>query len=95
MTSSVTSEAARGCGQVAIAEDDEGGTSRITFRPSDRLKADIEAAAEREGLSVNAFLVRTLTLTVRSGGWTAPHPHQSVGPVSTPKGGQRLTGWVQ
>lgn len=87
-TSSVTSEA-------AMAEDDEGGTSRITFRPSDRLKADIEAAAEREGLSVNAFLVRTLTLTVRSGGWTAPNPHQSAGPVTTPKGGQRLSGWAQ
>ena len=96
MTSPVTSEATiEAAIKAAIADEDEGGTSRITFRPSDRLKADIEAAAEREGLSVNAFLVRTLTLTVRSGGWTAPHPHQSAGPVSTPTGGQRLSGWAQ
>ena len=39
----------------------EGATSRISFRPPDHLKARIEEAAEREGLSVNTFLERTLT----------------------------------
>lgn len=76
-------------------EGDGGGTSRITFRPSDRLKSDIEAAAEREGLSVNAFLVRTLTLVVRPGRATAPSSSSTGGTVSTPKGGQRLSGWAQ
>ncbi|EAP99785.1 hypothetical protein JNB_06439 [Janibacter sp. HTCC2649] len=76
-------------------EGDEGGTSRITFRPSDRLKADIEAAAEQQGLSVNAFLVRTLTLAVRPGAPTAPLPGATGGPVTTSKGGQRLSGWAQ
>lgn len=81
----------------AAASDDgnEGGTSRITFRPSDRLKADIEAAAEREGLSVNAFLVRMLTLAVRRGGAPDTTPLTPVSPVSTPKGGQRLSGWAR
>ena len=89
MTSSVTSEAAVEAEiAAAIAEGDEGGTSRITFRPSDRLKADIEAAAEQQGLSVNAFLVRTLTSAVRGGNTPAPA-------VSTPTGGQRLSGWVR
>lgn len=91
---SVTSPMASG----APAEEGvEGGTSRITFRPSDRLKADIEAAAEREGLSVNAFLVRTLTLTLRPGASSGPpatHPLSAGGPVTTSKGGQRLSGWA-
>lgn len=88
-------------------EGDEGGTSRITFRPSDRLKADIEAAAEQQGLSVNAFLVRTLTMAVRQGGTTAPlsgvtgaagasgATGATGGTVTTPRGGQRLSGWAQ
>jgi hypothetical protein len=45
----------------------EGGTSRISFRPPEELKARIEDAAEREGLSVNAFLVRTLTAALEPG----------------------------
>ncbi len=80
----------------AGAEDgNEGGTSRITFRPSDRLKADIEAAAEREGLSVNAFLVRMLTLAVRRTGPADTDLPPSTGPVATPRGGQRLSGWAR
>lgn len=75
-------------------DDDEGGTSRITFRPSDRLKTDIEAAAESQGLSVNAFLVRTLTAAVR-GGDTSTSPAPSATTAVTPRGGQRLSGWVR
>lgn len=80
-----------------VDDGDEGGTSRITFRPSDRLKSDIEAAAEREGLSVNAFLVRILTLAVRRGSAPATTPLSPVGAANavTPhKSGQRLSGWA-
>lgn len=45
----------------------DGATSRISFRPPDYLKARIEEAAEREGLSVNTFLVRTLTNALEPG----------------------------
>ena len=45
----------------------EGTTSRISFRPPEELKSRIEDAAEREGLSVNAFLVRTLTSALDPG----------------------------
>src|SRR4029450_8629525 len=38
----------------------DAGTARLTVRLPETLKAQIEAAAERDGLSVNAFLVRTL-----------------------------------
>lgn len=83
---------------VTADDGDEGGTSRITFRPSDRLKSDIEAAAEQQGLSVNAFLVRTLTASVRSGhaGASAPSSNaSSVTATTTQTGGQRLSGWVR
>jgi hypothetical protein len=39
-------------------EGDEGETARINLRLPGRLKAGVERAAGREGLSVNAWLVR-------------------------------------
>lgn len=69
----------------------ETGTARISFRPPETLKAQIEAAAEREGISVNAFLVRTLTAALR------PAPER---PLNVDRGvpegrnGSRLEGWV-
>ena len=67
----------------------EGATSRISFRPPEELKARIEDAAEREGLSVNAFLVRTLSAaldpTRRS-----PSSHST-----DMRGGERLSGWFR
>jgi hypothetical protein len=69
----------------------EAGTARISFRPPDWLKAQIEEAAEREGLSVNAFLVRTLTAALRP---SLQKPVQA--DPGTPEGrsGSRLEGWV-
>src|SRR3972149_1147150 len=40
---------------------DDGLTARISLRLPEGLKALIDEAATREGLSVNAWLVRTLT----------------------------------
>lgn len=73
------------------SESGEAGTARISFRPPDRLKAQIEAAAEREGLSVNAFLVRTLTAALRPAAPTSA-PARFGGRAM---GGQRLEGWVE
>lgn len=65
----------------------DGGTARLTVRLVDQLKAEVEAAADREGLSVNAFLVRMLAAAVQSGSAPAPRP---------PSGsGNRMAGWVQ
>jgi hypothetical protein len=61
----------------------ETGTARISFRPPEHLKARIEEAAERVGLSVNAFLVATLTAALDS-------------PPATGQGQSRggsVTGW--
>ncbi|MEP7023563.1 MAG: toxin-antitoxin system HicB family antitoxin [Actinomycetota bacterium] len=43
---------------------EEGGSSRISLRMPDALKARIEASAAQEGLSVNTWLVRAATWAV-------------------------------
>jgi hypothetical protein len=65
----------------------DGTTSRISFRPPDHLKARIEDAAEREGLSVNAFLVRTLT--------SALDPGRTPSTRTDRKGATRVEGWFR
>ncbi|MET8170565.1 toxin-antitoxin system HicB family antitoxin [Streptomyces sp. NPDC005329] len=73
----------------APAEGDEGGTARVNLRLPAHLKARAEEAATREGLSVNAWLVRAVSAAVDNG--TRP-------PRTTEKTqalGQSFTGWVR
>lgn len=72
----------------ALPEADEGGTSRVTLRLPEHLKARVEEAAGRAGLSVNAWLVRAATAVLES-----DDRHRSGRPA--PRGGQRYTGWVR
>lgn len=72
---------------VATTVEDEHPTARINFRPPEHLKARIEEAASREGLSVNAWLVRFLSASL-SGAARAAEPY--------PAGVDRhVTGWVR
>jgi hypothetical protein len=49
------------------ARPDEGeATARISLRLSDALKSEIDAAAERDGVSVNAWLVRAASAALRN-----------------------------
>jgi hypothetical protein len=66
--------------------DDEGSVSRINLRLPDQLKGRIEEAAGRDGLSVNAWLVRAAAAAVQ------PEPAVT---QRAPVGGQRFTGWVR
>ncbi|MGD6745392.1 toxin-antitoxin system HicB family antitoxin [Streptomyces sp. BH106] len=69
-------------------ETDEGGTARVNLRLPAHLKARAEEAASREGLSVNAWLVRAVSAAVDGG----------AGPRTTEKSrtvGQSFTGWVR
>jgi HicB family len=50
----------------APAAGDEGLGARITLRLPEQLKASIESAAGREGVSVNTWLVRALARSVSS-----------------------------
>jgi hypothetical protein len=59
---------------------DDGLTSRITLRLPEGLKASVEAAAAREGISVNSWLVRAISRS------TAP---------PTQRSGNRLRGFAQ
>jgi hypothetical protein len=43
---------------------EEDASARITLRLPERLKADAEAAAAREGVSTNAWLVRAVTAAI-------------------------------
>jgi HicB family len=65
----------------AAAPAEEGLTARITLRLPEGLKAGIEAAAAREALSVNAWIVRALSRS--TGGTTRRGP------------GSRLTGFAR
>ena len=41
--------------------DDDGGTWRVTLRLPEHVRPRVDAAARGDGLSVNAWLVRTVT----------------------------------
>ena len=65
----------------------EGGMARVNLRLPDHLKTGVERAAEREGLSVNAWLVRAASAAVqRAESAGRPEPH-------APRGAQRYSGW--
>jgi hypothetical protein len=66
---------------------DDGAVSRINLRLPDQLKGRIEEAAGRDGLSVNAWLVRAAAAAVHA----AEEPRTSRAPI----GGQRFTGWAR
>ncbi|WP_020670899.1 hypothetical protein [Amycolatopsis nigrescens] len=68
---------------------DEGTTSRINFRLPDHLKGRVEEAAGREGLSVNAWLVRAVAATLDTG----DRGHRTE--RRAPRIGERYTGWVR
>ena len=73
----------------AADEGDDGTIARINLRLPERLKARVEEAADREGLSVNAWLVRAASARLERGeGARRREP-------SVPRGAQRYSGWVR
>jgi hypothetical protein len=65
-------------GGAAPPADDEPSAARLTLRLPERLKSQIEAAASREGVSVNTWLLRALGAAVSR---------------QTQRPGRRLTGY--
>jgi hypothetical protein len=72
----------------APADGDEGGAARVNLRLPAHLKARAEEAASREGLSVNAWLVRAVSAAVDGG--TRPRTTKKTQTI-----GQSFTGWVR
>jgi hypothetical protein len=71
------------------SDAEEGGTSRINLRLPESLKLRAEEAAGREGLSVNAWLVRAVVAVLESSDRDRPASRRS------PRAGERYTGWVR
>ncbi|MCL6297926.1 toxin-antitoxin system HicB family antitoxin [Streptomyces kronopolitis] len=70
------------------ADGDDGGIARVNLRLPAHLKARAEEAANREGLSVNAWLVRAVSAAVDGG--ARPRTAEKTHTV-----GQNFTGWVR
>jgi len=68
--------------------DDEPATSRTTLRLPEQLKLRAEAAAAREGVSLNTWLVRAIAAAVEPGAVATSAPQ-------TPRSTNRYTGWVR
>lgn len=71
-----------------VLDPDDVSTSRTTLRLPDQLKAQAEAAAASEGVSVNAWLVRAVAAALQP----AAGPHTT---ARTTRASGRLTGWVR
>ncbi|HKD32727.1 MAG TPA: toxin-antitoxin system HicB family antitoxin [Gaiellaceae bacterium] len=65
-----------------VAGPEAAYSARITLRLPEALKVSIEAAASREGVSVNSWIVRALARSGTSGGQTV-------------QSGNRLTGYAR
>ena len=65
---------------------EEGSIARVNVRMPDQLKARVEEAADREGLSVNAWLVRAAAARSEPGRGARRQVR---------RGGQRYTGWAR
>jgi hypothetical protein len=65
---------------------EDAAMTRINLRLPDQLKAKVEAAAEREGVSTNAWLVRAAAAAVE---------RRESRPGRVARGGQNYRGWVR
>jgi HicB family len=72
----------------AVLDPDDVSTSRTTLRLPDQLKAQVEAAAAHDGVSVNTWLVRAVAAALQP---AAP----SGAPARNSSTSRRLTGWVR
>ena len=72
----------------AAGPDQEAGTARLTLRLPDSLKGRIEAAAARDGTSVNTWLVRVA-------GRALENPGRSGQAAGRWGPGQRITGYAR
>ena len=66
-----------------LADEEEAGTARLTLRMPESLKTKVESASARDGLSVNAWLVRTVSRGLTTD--TTP---------ATVRTGRRITGYA-
>ncbi|MHA7133262.1 histidine kinase [Oerskovia turbata] len=73
----------------AALDPDDVSTTRTTLRLPDLLKAQVEDAAAREGVSVNTWLVRAVAAAL------TPAAPPRVTTTRAPSATGRVTGWVR
>ncbi|QSB13464.1 hypothetical protein JQS43_17900 [Natronosporangium hydrolyticum] len=84
----------------AATAEPSGEVARITLRLPENLKESVERVASRDGISVNAWLVRAITAAVASppgfpGPPTPPTPPNPPFPPGRASFGRRVTGYAQ
>lgn len=67
---------------------DDDATARVSLRLPEAVKAQVDAAARRDGVSVNSWLGRAAQLALSSG--ATPHDQ----PGGRGRSAQRLSGWL-
>jgi hypothetical protein len=80
--------------------DDDGGTWRVTLRLPEGLRSAVEAAARRDGASLNSWLVRAAATASQGASQGASYgvSHAATKSESgrpTRTSGHRVTGWVR
>jgi hypothetical protein len=73
----------------ASIRGDDDAPARINLRVPEHLKADIERAADAEGLSINSWLMRAAASAVERSDRPQPRSRR------TPHGAQRYSGWAR
>jgi hypothetical protein len=74
--------------------DDTDATARISLRLSESLKADVEGAARRDGVSVNTWLVRAATRALTAPGSGGSIHDVVAEAVRRANNAHRITGWI-
>jgi hypothetical protein len=74
---------------------DEAGTSRVTLRLSEGLKTKVEAAAVSAGLSVNAWLVRSISRAIEGQQGGGPKARPPFPQPPSGRSGKRFTGFAR
>ena len=82
-------EAPASAASAAVTIADDASTSRTTLRLPDQLKAQVELAAARDGVSVNTWLVRAIAAAVE------PAPTRPTETRPADGDANRVTGWVR
>ncbi len=78
-------------GPVSSVDVEEGATTRTTLRLPDHLKAQVDVAAARDGISVNTWLVRAVAAALEQA-----EGRPAARTRAQQRGGEnRVTGWVR
>jgi hypothetical protein len=90
-------EGAEDADEVFVAQyDDDGGTWRVTLRLPEGLREVVEAAARREGASLNSWLVRAAAAASHGTSHGAGHAARKYESGRSARStGHRVTGWVR